>query len=211
MALTQDDIQLAVVYIKNNFNQAQTAEELGYAGGASSIMPGLAKPEVKELVDQLTKTLLAEDGVHIKAVLQELATIAFLDMGEIVTWGTAGIKLKDSKDLGNRTRGIVEVTETVSKNGRTVKVRAHDKLKALELIGRAFQMFVEKKEIVNSYQVGVEGLNIGRVIETDPEAAELACKLLGRIANRKIEPSGVCVGDERAALPGSTAHRVIES
>ena len=81
--------------------------------------------------------------VKINDVMQELALIAFADLTEFVEWDADGVRLKQSTTLDElRRRAIIEVRQTG--NGITIKLA--DKGAALERLGKALGMFVDKVE-----------------------------------------------------------------
>jgi phage terminase small subunit len=93
-------------------------------------------------------------------VLKELAKIGFTDMRNYTTWGANGVILKQSDELTpEQTAAISEVSETISKDGGSIKFKLHDKVSALEKIGRHLGMFNDK------LQLDGEGLNIHVTIE----------------------------------------------
>lgn len=78
-------------------------------------------------------------------VVAELAKIAFADPRDLMEWGPDGVKLKTSADLTEeQAASVAEVSEMTTKNGRTIRLKKHDKLKALELIGNHIGMFERK-------------------------------------------------------------------
>lgn len=81
-------------------------------------------------------------------VLKELAKIGFTDMRNYSTWGSNGVILKQSDELTpEQTAAISEVSETISKNGGSIKFKLHDKVSALEKIGRHLGMFNDKLQL----------------------------------------------------------------
>ena len=55
--------------------------------------------------------------------------------------------LKDSASLtDDQAMQVAEVSETTSATGGTLKLKKHDKVKALELLGRHLGMFTDKVE-----------------------------------------------------------------
>lgn len=78
-------------------------------------------------------------------VVSELAKIAFADPRDLMEWGPDGITLKSSSELTKeQAASVAEVSEMTTKNGRTIRLKKHDKLKALELIGNYIGMFERK-------------------------------------------------------------------
>ena len=78
-------------------------------------------------------------------VVSELAKIAFADPRELMEWGPEGVKLKDSAELTEeQAASVAEVSETTTKDGGSLRLKKHDKVKALELLGRPLGMFTDK-------------------------------------------------------------------
>lgn len=89
-------------------------------------------------------------------VVSELARIAFADPRDLMEWGPSGVKLKDSADLTKeQAASVAEVSETTTKDGGSLKLKKHDKVKALELLGRHMGMFKDKVEAEISGDVSV--------------------------------------------------------
>ena len=80
-------------------------------------------------------------------VVQELARIAFGNSRSVMSWTASGMRLRNSDDLTEDEAAIVsEVRETTTKDGGSMALKTHDKLKALELLGKHLGMFEKKTE-----------------------------------------------------------------
>ena len=80
-------------------------------------------------------------------VVQELARIAFGNSRSVMSWGPGGLVLRNSNDLNEDEAALVsEVRETTTKDGGSMALKTHDKLKALELLGKHLGMFEKKSE-----------------------------------------------------------------
>ena len=80
-------------------------------------------------------------------VVQELARIAFGNSRSVMSWGPGGLVLRNSNDLNEDEAALVsEVRETTTKDGGSMALKTHDKLKALELLGKHLGMFEKKPE-----------------------------------------------------------------
>ncbi len=78
-------------------------------------------------------------------VVSELAKIAFGSARDVMEWGPNGVIFKKSDDLtDDQAAGIAEVSESTTKDGGSLKLKRHDKVKALELLGRHLGMFTDK-------------------------------------------------------------------
>ena len=91
-------------------------------------------------------------------VVQELARIAFGNSRSVMSWTASGMRLRNSDDLTEDEAAIVsEVRETTTKDGGSMALKTHDKLKALELLGKHLGMFEKKSEDPEAEEVaGIE-------------------------------------------------------
>ena len=79
-------------------------------------------------------------------VLQEISRIAFSDIRQVIKWTSNAVTLKSSDELDDDDAAMVsEVSQTTTATGGTLKIKVHDKMKALELAGRHLGLW-EKSE-----------------------------------------------------------------
>ena len=132
-------------------------------------------------------------------VVQELARLAFTDMADYTTWGPLGVRMIASERLPKgATRAVSEVSETITKEGSTVKFKLHDKKGSLELLGKHLGMFSDKYED-HSTNILING--------DDPQIviARIFATMSGRVdgsSNGHTNPDGV---PEDASLPENGA------
>ena len=70
---------------------------------------------------------------QVQRTLEEYRRIAFGDMRSVMDWDSSGLTLKDSMDLTDDEAVMVaEVFEITTQTGVTIKIKLHDKLRALE-------------------------------------------------------------------------------
>ena len=91
---------------------------------------------IKELRDALQERAL----VTTTDTLQELKTIGFADLSELVSWSESGVVLKDSKELSPALTALVS---EVSENKHGVKIKLHSKLDALKEINKMIGAYNE--------------------------------------------------------------------
>lgn len=145
--LTAQQKRFAHEYIID-LNTTQAAIRAGYSEKTANEQGArlLANVSVRELVEQLKKNREIRTNVTADRVLAELAKIAFSDLNEFVEVDESGkIKVKPSNQVDGTV--LSEISESVTQNGRTKNIKLHDKMKALELIGRHLAMFTDKQEI----------------------------------------------------------------
>ena len=80
-------------------------------------------------------------------VLQEMAKIAFVDITDIADFNGTALVVKHIDDIPEHVRpAIKKVTQTTGKYGDNITVELHDKLAALEKLGKYLSMWVDKIE-----------------------------------------------------------------
>jgi phage terminase small subunit len=80
-------------------------------------------------------------------VLSALDEIAHAKITDVVTWAGGTILVKSMDEIAPELHGaIAELTEIPTENGPRIKIRMHDKVKALELMGRNQKLFTDKIE-----------------------------------------------------------------
>ena len=74
--------------------------------------------------------------------IEELANIAFADVGDLYHWGPDGVTLKDLEALTPAQRRLVSISSTQhTVQGRTTRVKMHDKIRALDKLARLFGLY----------------------------------------------------------------------
>lgn len=101
---------------------------------------------------------------------RELEKVAFSDPKDILTWDKDGVTLTDSDELDSEHSAAIESIEfTERKLGKDdgdamlvkTKVKHHNKLRALELLGKNKGMFADKLDINANVAHKVEIVNYG--------------------------------------------------
>ena len=122
-----------------DFNGTQAAIRAGYSEKNASRIASelLGKPHVQEEIRKRQAELAKKLEIRQETVVMELARLGFSDMRNYVSWGPSGVNLKDSAELTeDEARAVIEVSETRSENGSTVKFKLADKKGPLELLGK---------------------------------------------------------------------------
>lgn len=102
---------------------------------------------VQSRIEELMAKAAAANEVTQERIVKELARIAFGNKRAVMKWGPGGVAVIDSDALTDDEAAMVaEVQETVSSAGSSIKLKTHDKVKALELLGKHVGMFKEKVE-----------------------------------------------------------------
>lgn len=105
--------------------------------GASRL---LTNANVVQALAEKRALLAARTEVTAERVLREMAKVAFSTMRTFATWGPDGVTLTDDSTLSDDdARCVLEVGETKTKDGGSLRIKLHDKMGALkelaELIG----------------------------------------------------------------------------
>ena len=132
-----------------DLNATQAAIRAGYSQKtADRIGPELlGKTWVREAIEAAQKRREKRTEITQDRVVQELARIAFGNSRSVMSWTESGMRLRNSDDLTEDEAAIVsEVRETTTKDGGSMALKTHDKLKALELLGKHLGMFEKKPE-----------------------------------------------------------------
>ena len=80
-------------------------------------------------------------------IFMRTGSILNADMRNYMTWGPNGVTLKPSSELTpEQSAAVEEVTETVTKDGGTVKIKLHSKTKAIELGAKILKMVSDKPD-----------------------------------------------------------------
>lgn len=125
-----------------------------------------ANDKVKVRIGNLLKKAAEKNDVTAERIIKEIALIAFGRKKDLMKWGPEGLKLIDSDTLTDDQAALVsEIKETVTSAGGTLSLKTHDKVKALELLGRHVGLFSDKLEVTGKD---------GGPIRTKAELAELS-------------------------------------
>jgi phage terminase small subunit len=148
---------------------------------------------VREAIDRREAELQARLKVGAEAVLEELRKVAFFSLGDVVVIhddGTASLDLTEADAAHLAALSEIQIEERTIKGrdgepdtiARTIKVKAHSKLDALEKIGKNLKLFTDKMEMSG-------GLDIASSLT--------AARRRARMPSSKIEPEE---DQEEAAL-----------
>jgi phage terminase small subunit len=133
--LTPLQRRFADEYIKDS-HPVRAAIRAGYSKGTATVHARkmVDNPVVRAAIKDAQEAQLVISGITGARVLQELANIAFVDIGDVCSWTSDGeVTIKSASEMKPRTRrAIKSITVTPGKDGNTVKVEMHDKGKALD-------------------------------------------------------------------------------
>lgn len=127
----------AAEYLKD-LNATRAAIRAGYSAKTASSI-GARHAVEAGMAARARRTEIDADRVVL-----ELARIAFADPRDLMEWGPDGLELKESSSLTEeQAAGVAEVAEG---SGGTLRLKKHDKVRALELLGKHLGLFRERAE-----------------------------------------------------------------
>jgi phage terminase small subunit len=110
----------------------------------SAAMRLMSNEAVQERVAYLQRERGKRLGIAQDRVLVELARIGLSDVRRVASWGPEGLSVKPSDELDDDAAAcIAEVSQLSTRYGPRVRLKFHDKTRALELLGKHLGMFRE--------------------------------------------------------------------
>lgn len=143
--MTPKQKMFVLEYLKD-LNATRAAIRAGYSEDTAKEIgcENLSKPNIQEAISEAMTERQTRTEVTADRVVLELAKIAFSDLKDFVNIKEGGVDIKPGDEVDGHV--LAEITETVTTSGKTKKVKLHDKMKALELLGRHLAMFMDKSE-----------------------------------------------------------------
>lgn len=115
----------------------------------------LGSAKVSVAIERGMRRLLIKADVKALDLLLELRRIAYLDPREVFEWGPDGVTVKESSSLPlDVAVCISEVSQTVTKEGGTIRVKLVDKMAAIEKLGQYLKLW---KSIHEHEHTGPDG------------------------------------------------------
>jgi len=124
------------------------AKEIGY----QLLHKTTLQAHLKKLMDKRAgRTEVTQDKV-----IMELAKIAFSDISKFVEFGPDKLKIKALAKLEKEDKACVsEVSKTDTKEGSNLKFKLHNKIQALELLGRHIGAFDDKQSVTGNFKLEI--------------------------------------------------------
>lgn len=127
----------------------------------------LRKDKVATLIAEAEAKRAVRCEITGDRVVMELARIAFSDMRHFAKASDNGVRLEDSDDwTDDDAAAVAEFSETTSKEGGSIKFKLHDKIRALDLLGKHLGLFPKDGANIN---IDARSVTLGNL-----SAAELA-------------------------------------
>ena len=144
-----------------DLNATQAAIRAGYSPQTAYSIGSelLKKPEIRARVDKAMAAQSRRTGINADRVVRELARVALANADDIIDADSATIKGGVSRD-DTAAIASVRVKTVPTADGTSVEreIKLHDKLKALEQLGRHLGMFTDKVEHSGSIDTATPAL-----------------------------------------------------
>ena len=154
-----------------DFNGKQAAIRAGYSAKTAEATAArlLRNVKVQAEIARRQKDLQRRTEVSQERVVKELARVAFADATDYVQVETRTVEKNDGTELSYQTVTLTETAELsadqraaiagIKQGTNGVEVKLHDKIKALELLGRHIGMFNDKLEVKATVENPFAGLS----------------------------------------------------
>lgn len=131
----------ALTFLKT-WDANEALREIGLQPCGQNASRYLKHPEVQAIIAEEMQKRCADAKVTEARVIAELTDVAFSSMKDYAEWNADGVRLVSSADLTrDMCRSIQSIKSTHTRDGVNVSFKLHDKLKALEQLGRILGMF----------------------------------------------------------------------
>ena len=108
----------------------------------------LNKPIVIAAIDRIKSENKARHQVDEDLVIEELKRIAFSNMRDFADWTSGKVTFKGSEEMPKDYAVVIsEISQTETLRGSQIKLKLHDKIKALEMLGKKLGLFNTKVEV----------------------------------------------------------------
>lgn len=139
-------------YISCGFNASEAVRKAGYAEKNANVTGSqlLANPNIQKELDRLVKMEFSNLDRQALAMFQVIAHAVKFDLRNAVSWGPNGVELKDSESLDPMDALMIsEVSETITKDGGSQKIKTVSKEKAWEMMAKITNLIEPEKLVVD--------------------------------------------------------------
>lgn len=147
------------------------ASRAGYSwkGAASKASRLLRMPKIMALIEQLQAEQLEKSKITAQRVINELALVAFSDIGEYLTLGNQVREIAAMPEQKRRAIKSITITQRSGKHSTLVSVnlKLHDKNDALRILGRQFGITQNPVQITANRTQNIS-INTGATQVTEP-------------------------------------------
>ena len=129
----------------------------GYSANRTNALALRRRPEVHARIAELERAGAERAEITVARVVEELAKIAFADIAEYGEWTNSEFVLKNTEDLSPDLTAAIAQVRTSDKG---VALKMHDKLAALDKLGKYLGMSDEGVDNTRPGDINVAAVNI---------------------------------------------------
>ena len=132
-----------------DLNATEAAKRAGYSKKTARTQGSrlLTNVAIMTRIQELLAPKIEKIEITAEKVIQELGRIAFAKMTDVARWTHSGMEFIPSRDLTeDQAATILMVSESTNQHGGSLRIQQHDKLKALELLGKHLKLYTDKVE-----------------------------------------------------------------
>jgi len=184
------------------FDKLLSMKEAGYwtpkheKGGAQTALIQqtfehiMSSESVKEYISLLKQSIASRLGFSMDDIVEQYKAMAFANMDDYVRWNADGIvAVQDSEHLTRAQKaGILEITETTTKAGKTIKIKLHSKQTSLDKLFKILKE-LEEHETKPKGPAEINNNNILIMLQ-DPVARRSLENIAGILFTKKIKLVG---------------------
>ena len=156
--LTQKQKRFCDEYLID-LNATQAAIRAGYSNHTAKDIgcENLAKPHIRAYIDHRITEREQRTGITQDMVVEELAKIAFANIDDYVeiddSAGANKVVVKPTREVPE---DKISAVSSIKQGPNGIEVKLHDKVRALENLGRHLGMFKDKVEIFGSNEIQIK-------------------------------------------------------
>lgn len=153
-----------------DLNATKAAERAGYSKKTARAIgaENLTKPDIAAAIEKAKRERAQTTGITAARVLEELAAIAFSDLGEMVSFSEGGIVFKPAAAIPERARralAAVKIKRDLGSDQRppfeTVEFKLWDKVGALRQLAEHLGLVHEVQELLERIRAIEDGKKTG--------------------------------------------------
>jgi phage terminase small subunit len=137
-------------YVANGAHGKAAAIAAGYSAKSAETQAAdmLALPKISDEIRRRTEIAAGPLDMSAEEIVQEASRIARVRVNQVVTFGPGGVNPLSSDEMSEDVLAAVsEVSQTVSAEGGSIRVKLHDKLAALTLLAKLKGLLRDKVEL----------------------------------------------------------------
>jgi phage terminase small subunit len=156
----------------------------------------ISPPDVQRYLLLLKESVASRLGISMDDIIDEFRAMAFTNMDDYVSWSETGMTITNSQNLTRaQMAGVVQITETTTREGKTIKFKLHNKQPALD---RLYEILKELESIDRSAAARPHTISQTQInlILGDP------------VLRRAVENLAEHMGERPVKLVGQDQHKI---